>query len=1163
MNLASEQIIKEINRALAILTTNIKLDTHINLTDKAQIAEKIFGELFTIIFKSKFSRADIVSLNHPSIDLISENTVFQVSTDATPEKIRNTVKTFKEKEYDKKYNKLKFLFISSRNPIGTSGRTNFGDLPINIFNPKDDIYYSDKLSSQIQRLEDNDIKEIKNILFRELGLDNSRQPFRWIKALDLELSITNKEKTSENEFENNLIYYTNQEQNLIDNFVTDIDFENKNTFLITGHPSTGKTTVAFDIAKRVQADENKAYYPFYIKIKASDNLSFSNFYEDLERIGINPAILVVDDIHLNFQLANELLSRSEKYSNIIFLFVSRFISKELRKDLYSETDDVFEILKSSKLSFEKFNSDEFYKEKLSGIIEKHKIYNQKKGNVLKIGNPLKIVDLTKKNLFKLRLILKDWNESNLILSDIDDSRLNQNLYSRFLNGLNAEEQKELMIYACLYSFEIPFSKSKQDDASEKDGLFFTEEINDSLFMHSSFSDLLIDAYLSRNKIDFKQLYNNEKDRFIVSNIKTYIHLFLSKEFCDYPENIYQIFYNLGINKTQWIFSELQNDVNSFQAIVSYFQKSDRANSEELKNILQLTKIFAKRNYEKLVTKLIIENERRAIVLKQGDNNLLTLSYAHYSIHPKNIALKNKLYEVFSDNELTDIIRNAEISKLTLAFKYLQNNHIRHRLTSLISKDEWVEIFNKVPFKLLGNSLTEIKTIDSELAFYIYNNLDEDFISSRIGKTPFDNITKTLSEINVLGNQKAKFILDKIPQENLHKSIGFVSISQIGIGLSRLKKIDKVVCENIAENLNSELLYRKLISSDLNDFGRVLVEINNVSESLATEILLKIKEDNPIEERFNSTNIKGKEISHILESLHKIGDKEYGLHLLKTAHPDIIYGRILSSSISIASHIIKSVGYFNKSLAEKYMDDYYETNLIEKLESKLILLTHLPNIFNDFSSVNLVKTQLFVSSLDNYLFVKKGLARAVNLPGLANTFNVLKKYNREKIEEIIINLNSHNIFKSKIKDCSAESFFGSVSIIHKLSPTVTDSMIKTYQEKLKSGKKVSIQFSQLCDALYRFGKIDKELAQKLIIDFKPLLIESYKNIGFRKLSSGLNTIGKLNKDFAQSLLRELPIEDLKNRMDNILNNENNINGALGEIRKVDEKIWKTLYEYANA
>ncbi|WP_091890708.1 hypothetical protein [Polaribacter sp. KT25b] len=113
------------------------------------------------------------------------------------------------------------------------------------------------------------------------------------------------------------------------------------------------------------------------------------------------------------------------------------------------------------------------------------------------------------------------------------------------------------------------------------------------------------------------------------------------------------------------------------------------------------------------------------------------------------------------------------------------------------------------------------------------------------------------------------------------------------------------------------------------------------------------------------------------------------------------------------------------------------------------------------------------------------------------------------------------------------------------------------------KKISIQFPQLCDALYRFGKIDKELAQNLLIDFKPLLIESYKNIGFRKLPSGLNTLGKLNIDYAQSLLRELSIEDLKNRIDNILNNENNINGALGEIKKVDEKIWKTFYEYANA
>ncbi|MDC9722288.1 MAG: hypothetical protein PSN34_05880, partial [Urechidicola sp.] len=354
-----------------------------------------------------------------------------------------------------------------------------------------------------------------------------------------------------------------------------------------------------------------------------------------------------------------------------------------------------------------------------------------------------------------------------------------------------------------------------------------------------------------------------------------------------------------------------------------------------------------------------------------------------------------------------------------------------------------------------------------------------------------------------------------------------------------------------------------VRSDLNDFGRVLVEINNISERLSTQILLKIKEYNPIEERFNSTKIKGKEISHILESLHKIGDKEYGNHLIETAHSDIIYGRILSSNVSISSHILKSVGYFNKSLAEKYMDEYFKTNLIEKLESKRILLTHLPNIFNGFSSVNFAKTQFFVSSLDNYLFVKKGLAREVNLPGLANSFNVLKKYNRKKIDEIIINLNSHNIFKSKIKECTAEGFFGSVSIIHKLSPTVTNSMIKIYQEKLKSGKKVSIQFSQLCDALYRLGKIDKELAQNLLIDFKPLLIESYKNIGFRKLSSGLNTIGKLNKDFAQSLLRELSIEDLKNRIDNILNNENNINGALGEIRKVDEKIWKTLYEYTNA
>ena len=211
MNFTSEKIIKDINFGLALLTTAIKLDTHINLTDKAQIAERIFGKIFSVIFKSEFKRADTISLKYPAIDLISDKTVFQVSTDATLDKIRGTVKTFKEKNYHKKYSKLKFLFITSRNPIGTSGKNDFGDLPTDIFNPKDDIYYSERLSSQIHGLEDPELEAIKNILWKELGLDYHRQPFKWIKELDTELSRKNKEATSINEFENNLLFYTNQE----------------------------------------------------------------------------------------------------------------------------------------------------------------------------------------------------------------------------------------------------------------------------------------------------------------------------------------------------------------------------------------------------------------------------------------------------------------------------------------------------------------------------------------------------------------------------------------------------------------------------------------------------------------------------------------------------------------------------------------------------------------------------------------------------------------------------------------------------------------------------------------------------------------------------------------------------------------------------------------
>ena len=142
------------------------------------------------------------------------------------------------------------------------------------------------------------------------------------------------------------------------------------------------------------------------------------------------------------------------------------------------------------------------------------------------------------------------------------------------------------------------------------------------------------------------------------------------------------------------------------------------------------------------------------------------------------------------------------------------------------------------------------------------------------------------------------------------------------------------------------------------------------------------------------------------------------------------------------------------------------NFINSMEFLLsfnrnIFLTHLPNIFEGFRVVDRTATNEFYSNLDNYLFVKKALSRDVKLAGLANAFNVLQQYDRYKTKNIIENLNSHNVFHKKVAESKIESFLSSLSILHKLCPSISPTMINTFKSKLEIETKTSIQFSQFC------------------------------------------------------------------------------------------------------
>lgn len=170
-----EMEIKNIATNLSILKTYIKMNTKLNLNDICIVSEDFFCGLLNVIYGYKLINANVLEKNFESIDLLDEDNklVYQVTSNNTPDKIRNTITKFISK-FDSTY-KLKFIILSDKKEY----RAKF-DIPNDyVFDKKKDIYFIEDFVDIIKA--NNKVSEATNFIKESFYIENYNRDYVWFK----------------------------------------------------------------------------------------------------------------------------------------------------------------------------------------------------------------------------------------------------------------------------------------------------------------------------------------------------------------------------------------------------------------------------------------------------------------------------------------------------------------------------------------------------------------------------------------------------------------------------------------------------------------------------------------------------------------------------------------------------------------------------------------------------------------------------------------------------------------------------------------------------------------------------------------------------------------------------------------------------------------------
>jgi hypothetical protein len=592
-------------------------------------------------------------------------------------------------------------------------------------------------------------------------------------------------KTTQQLFENDLLYFTPTEENMMQQMGEQLAHQHQ--VLLLGDPATGKSMMAFTLAKQLEANGYQAYY-------WSLASSAKTLWDDIDALLYRKVLFIIDDCHLDIDTATELGYKFHQLPNVsaALLFVSRNISKKLQQSVQSEWFNLFEELKEVTFRTESYD----LKTKVSGIIAKYQAFYQRQQPTgqYEVGDETVIMRHIRKSLVTLSYYLDLWKETP-VLSEISEKQVLETVYAKYFRKLALTQPQIacLLQYACLYAFEIEFeSLPNQEETTEllaEKGIIVEARKHIYAFYHSDFADLLLRAYEAYEESRFQRKYKTV-DNFLLVQIKSYLLSFVADY--GYPDNVHTILSNIAKSQKAFLLEKLVADDDLKKLIIGFYaEETDR------KILLQFVITVLSKNTPALF------NEYFKHLF---DNNE----------YFKEVFLRSKN----SFNIYVDISIN------------LQKNKVAYNAFLANWEEQESALIENTEMRFISNGLRDLQLhVSQDKAKQLYDCFDNSFFIPKIQEANLVDIGHALIELNKVNSNKTAAIFEQVDNAFFIPKIQAANnLVKISRALIRLNQVNSNKTATLFEQVDNAFFIPKIQEANLVDIGHALIELNQVNPS---------------------------------------------------------------------------------------------------------------------------------------------------------------------------------------------------------------------------------------------------------------------------------------------------------------------------------------------
>ena len=800
-------------------------------------------------------------------------------------------------------------------------------------------------------------------------------------------------------FQNNLLFFT-EEEKVTNQEICDSLLENHCTLLL-GNPASGKTITACEVASKFQKAGFQVYYHSF------KYQTLYNLWDDIHPILQQKILFIIDDCHFDMEHAGNIYRLIyDLEPEACFLFISRDLAEDVQRISKLEFN-LFDELKERTFTTERDKKE--WTTKIEGIIRSYQRHFQRiHKKAYQTGIVENITTHVHHDLLALSFYLNFWETSSCQLSDIDKKGILKEIYGKYWKDLKHNEKNCLLHYASLYYFEIEFESfheaelEKATQSLAEKGILLKKGAGDNkecyAFYHSSFSMLLIDAYISENHSLFKRKDQGRYSNFLFRHIRDYILAF--EEF-SYPVNLSQIILRLFTHddsikvKGQDIAKRLCLHKDIKRVICQYYLN-------EVDNAYDLTMLFAflsQDNVESIrdfFDELIFNNVQYKTLLLHSEYPTRDY-YALLNILSRYPERIDEFSDLLTIDEKKALLYQSDLKNIVGTIKDLKSNNetVRREFSEMLQAfdaSHLATLIEETNFSKLTDSLYELHSIVPDKSKEVFRLLNlETLVQKAEVKNP-GNLSGLLHRLREVDAKRTHQIFNALDKERLLEKMENISIGQFLAILPRFEQFDREIVQELIKR-STPRFANKLKNEQFHNITQLLTWWRRIDIQMAQAIFVELDTDE-LRERVELLSFE--KIGDSLSRIKKI-DLTKTKQILQSLPSDQLALKAKEVSFANLGKALNEIWLIEAEKAREILDQLTETEiLIDK--AKEASFVQFTKALNEIKTINPVTAKRILTRFDSNEL--KAKAMKANFNHFGKAFNELRYINPRKSKDVL-------------------------------------------------------------------------------------------------------------------------------------------------------------------